>query len=210
MTVAKVKTTEGWSDLHVVGPPGPQGPAGSPLAMIESTTPPLTPAVGDIWLYHPQVGVTWLMRYEPDQDATYPWQFIGGSEARVFIYASVVATVFGAWQDLGGPAYTPGRSCVYTAKVQHHFANAAADWASGHMCCAIGGTTPPAEHTKVNAHYNAGGNGSGSWEKEVICAAGTELRAYYYSSNVNANPGLVPGHLSYMARSLYVQPLRIA
>lgn len=28
MSVAKVKTTAGWQDLHVVGPAGPQGPVG--------------------------------------------------------------------------------------------------------------------------------------------------------------------------------------
>jgi hypothetical protein len=46
-------------------------------------TPPVSPATGDLWLFPHGSGGHWLFRYMPSVDATYPWQFIGGSPFQV-------------------------------------------------------------------------------------------------------------------------------
>jgi hypothetical protein len=52
---------------------------GRRLNFHEGSSPPGSPQVEDLWKFHPGTGISWLFQYEPDQDATYPWQFIGGA-----------------------------------------------------------------------------------------------------------------------------------
>ena len=96
------------------GPQGQQGPAGSPLYITESVTPPANPQIGDLWLYHPVAGVSWIFRYEPDQDATYPWQFIGGPPYSQQETGPVFSCpAYNTWYNAGKIAWTPVRSGRY-------------------------------------------------------------------------------------------------
>lgn len=181
----------------------------------ESATPPSNPRIGDQWAYHPQIGLTWTLRYEPEQSATYPWMFLGGPPFlhEVGMGAPQACTTFSVWQDLAtvGPTFTVVRPGVYHLRTIHWFQNAFADWASGHMGVMINGNPPPsADHTKVNCHFSAGGHASASWDRWVTVAADDVLLCRYFSANVNSNAGMTPGHLSHWSRRLYVTPLRIA
>ena len=177
----------------------------------EGSAPPASPQINDLWLYHMQTGNSQLMRYEPDQDATYPWQFQGGAPAVVENMTSSIPTVFGVWEDLGGPVFTPARSGVYHTRSEHWFENIAGDWASGHMAIFVAGVAPGSgDHTKINCHFNAGLSAAGSWDRPIVVAAGQELRSRYFSTNVNNNAGLVPSHLRYSYRRIYIWPQRMA
>jgi hypothetical protein len=196
------------------GPIGPQGPAGTASGIVEAVTPPPSPAVGDLWLYHPAAGVTWLFRYEPDQDATYPWQFIGGAALHSAIGGGVAPTAFGVWQQLdgGNPSLVLARAGIYDIEGRCHFNNAAGDWAAGHIGFVIGAATDPGpwDHSKGLGHSSAGSGVSMQWSKRMTIAAGNTVRYTYHSTNVNNNAGLVVGHLSYQQRRLGATPVRVA
>jgi hypothetical protein len=54
------------------------GILGSKLNWSEGAAPPGSPAEGDIWVMHPEAGSSWMFRYDPTENGTYPWQFVGG------------------------------------------------------------------------------------------------------------------------------------
>ncbi len=50
---------------------------GRMLQLHDGATPPRQPVQGDLWRY-PSGSGSWLFDYQPRQDTSYPWQFIGG------------------------------------------------------------------------------------------------------------------------------------
>lgn len=101
MTVVRVKTTAGWQDLQVAGPPGPPGTPARVTAL------PGSPADGQEVVYVADAanGVLWHLRHNAGSASAYKWEFVGGAAlfAEVPGYGSTTVTTY---VDLGGPAIT--------------------------------------------------------------------------------------------------------
>lgn len=83
---------------------------GRKIKFSEGVAPPGSPQVNDLWLFHPVTGISWLFRYEPDQDVNFPWQFTGGAAWRGT--AGSLQTTSAAYVS-AGPSFTCARAGVY-------------------------------------------------------------------------------------------------
>ena len=117
--LARLKTT---SDLSATaGILGTQLAAaanvlGSQVQFSAGTSPPASPATGDLWYYQDVAnGIYWLFRYNSSQ-TTYKWEFIGGSQTFALVQASETTTsVQPTFVDLAtvGPSFTLPRAGDY-------------------------------------------------------------------------------------------------
>ena len=78
--------------LHALPYPAPGDPDDVPTDMSElalaidpllglpvpSTSPPDSPADGQLWIYPAAAGITWLFRYNAASPSPYKWEFLGG------------------------------------------------------------------------------------------------------------------------------------
>jgi hypothetical protein len=105
--------------LVLVAVGGPIGSGGGAAGLLlgrdiqwnEGSTPPSSPVVNDLWLFHPVAGTSWTFRYEPDQDATYPWQLIGGPPHTA--YNDSAASTSSTTPVAVGPSITCARAGIY-------------------------------------------------------------------------------------------------
>jgi hypothetical protein len=107
------------------------------------TTPPATPATGDLWIYNGS-GIFWLFVYD-NSEATYKWKFVGGPPAFSAVDTSQAIGSAGAWADPAtvGPSVTVPRAGDYLA-VGTCGAAIVTSASSVQMGIAIGAGTPPA------------------------------------------------------------------
>lgn len=124
----------------------------------EGSSPPASPQVNDLWLLHPVVGTSWLFRYEPDQNATYPWQFAGGSPWDISDFTTVFTnTVFSTWEHRNSPQFTVPRAGIYRLESGCLAGHSTAAWAKVHF--GVGTAVAAATYwTGGGVHAGAGGH----------------------------------------------------
>jgi hypothetical protein len=67
----------------------------------EGATPPPNPLEGDLWYMHPEADKSWLFRYDPTEDATFPWLFIGGAPQSAFVSGNFSHSTDNTWLYAG-------------------------------------------------------------------------------------------------------------
>jgi hypothetical protein len=85
-----------------------------------STTPPASPADGDIWYLPADApnGVIWQFRYNAGSASAYKWEFVGGSPTRSYVATQESTTNTGSVAlTTPGPSLTIPRSGEYSIEV---------------------------------------------------------------------------------------------
>lgn len=115
----RVKTSTGWADLVIQGPPGSEGPIGpegppGPGSKVSYgnfiTGPPNNPVDGDEWFADVEDGVCWQFRYKANSPSPYKWEFVGGpSIVRTLQgYGAYQAAIWTPFNGLAWAAHRPG------------------------------------------------------------------------------------------------------
>lgn len=174
----------------------------------EASSPPSGPQTNDLWLFHPVVGVSWTFRYEPDQDATYPWQFIGGPPLRSEVLTEQSPTIYSTWHDLAtnGPDHTFARAGVYDLEYGFFAYTGNNGWKLVHAGpTGVGGT--PTIFACGTCH-NGAGHISPMLTHQATVTAGQVMRLRYYVTDINAVGNLAGDHIR--ERWFKIRPLRVA
>lgn len=110
----RVKTSTGWADLVIQGPPGSEGPIGpegppGPGAVntvdMFANGPPANPIDGQIWNALLEDGVMWTFRYRASAPGGNKWEFVGGPPKSI-TQQGYGATQGGIWTPFNGLAWS--------------------------------------------------------------------------------------------------------
>ena len=89
---------------------------GSRIAFSRGTTPPASPADGDLWQLQVDAaaGIYWMFRYNAGSVSTFKWEFLGGAPLMDEV-AAIQSTASAVYADLGtvGPQVTLPRAGDY-------------------------------------------------------------------------------------------------
>lgn len=182
------------------------GPAAPGAAIWEQQTPPSSPQVNDQWMYHPSTGVSWIFRYNPAQDATYPWQFVGGGSWLTNDTVTYANTAFAIWEHRNSPQYTLARAGVYRIDWGSNVTHNTSAWAKFHTGPGVSGGNPGV-YAYAPAHYGAGGNASMVFSWNHTLAAGAVIRLMFYTHDAG---GAAIANTNYFWTWIAFTPLRVA
>lgn len=194
-----------WSDDPAIG-----SIDGRTINWHEGSAPPASPQVNDLWLFHPTTGISWTFRYEPDQDGTYPWQFVGGPPHGAQLANDESPTLNSTWHDLPtvGPDITIARAGFYTIGYgfDTYDDGGGVGWSTVNAGPALGaGATPGvAARASVNPTSQIGSSPYAQWTFGSAIAAGQLVRMRYF---------VISGALASVQirlRHMWVHPIRIA
>jgi hypothetical protein len=171
------------------------------------TTPPVTPADGDLWCLPVDTtnGVMWMFRYRAASASVYKWEFVGGSSLIASVLAAENISTSGAFVNAAtvGPAIVVPRAGDYDLQGRVRLNKSAAD-------------TQIQFTVGIGDHNGSGQTVSGvtsSYAANAFTlpfsrgpftglAASTELRMKYFQA--------AAGTLTIADRFLWLLPLRIS
>lgn len=163
-----------------------------------ATSPPSSPALGDVWVYPVDVanGVYWRFVYDPGSGSggfdtsgtSYVWKFAGGGPvyAEVLTSETTTSTTYAALAT-AGPSITLARAGDYV--IEHGFdSNTATGATRAFMSYDIGGTGAVDADFAVSSVPSSGvGGGSGVRKRRKTGIAASTAITAKYKAGVGAN-----------------------
>jgi len=146
------------------------------------TSPPGSPADGDLWLYA-GTGFHWMFVYD-SSEATYKWKYVGGGEVESYRSNDETFTANSAWQDAStvGPTFTIPRAGDYIVTGQASlYSSTIAAVKTFYVGAAVGAVTPSIKLTAGVANSGAGADCHPFFKGLANFAASDIVRLRYWS-----------------------------
>lgn len=179
--------------------------AGSGPTWTKASTPPGSPADGDIWVLEFVTGMEWHFRYNAGSASSFKWEFIGGTVGESTV-ATDESTNSTAYVDLttAGPSFTVPRAGDYAVEIEADI------WAASSFGLAFvaakRGTAASADADAAKAGWTATASPGATVHRRMPIftglAAGDVLKAQYRVTSA------VTTH--FLNRAIRVVPIRVS
>jgi len=205
---AVVWSSIGVGDLPTGIPPANIGGGYAPNKVTVGTLaagPPASPATNDIWIATDvdANGTCWQFRYNGASASAFKWEFIGGSDAIVWIPTVETTTTTGSFIDLAtvGPRFVCVRAGEYDATGLCSFYHSTG--ANAYAQIGVFGPGGVAGVSLPSVSAPAGFAQPLPATGITPVTAGNDVRIKYYAS-------VPPGTFNFSARYLRVRPVRVS